>query len=57
MASLPGSAQASTEEVDVSPAVTQLCEAFDISGVDGLQIPAAAETRVVSGAFLDGYGW
>lgn len=50
----------SNEETTATGAGTpmaHLCDAFDVTVVEGLAIPDGAETQVVPGAFHDGYGW
>lgn len=48
--------QTTVQEDPVNTETGQLCDAFDVTGVDGLIVPDAAETQAVAGAFLDGYG-
>lgn len=42
---------------DSQDRLSQVCETFDVGEVDGLMVPAAAETRMEPEAFLDGDGW
>lgn len=52
----PVSGEDATDAATTQERMTQVCDTFDVSDVEGLVVPGRAEVRAVQGAFLDGYG-